>query len=75
MRFDVATLYGEEEAAWKGELLRCHRSQQERNLRSRGHGFDERVLAMDGDSAASCRLGAPYAEVFEIERVGATGGR
>jgi LmbE family N-acetylglucosaminyl deacetylase len=68
MRFDVVTPYGEVEAAWKGKLLRSHRSQQERNLRSRGRGLDERILEMDRDTAASCRLSAPYAEAFEVER-------
>jgi LmbE family N-acetylglucosaminyl deacetylase len=68
MRYDVVTPYGKEEAAWKAELLRSHRSQQERNLRSRGRGFDERILEMDRDTAAACDLSAPYAEAFEVER-------
>ncbi len=67
MRYDVVTPYGAAEAAWKGELLRFHRSQQERNLRSRGRGVDERILEMDRDTAAACGVGAPYAEVFEME--------
>lgn len=63
MRLDLATVFDEEEAAWKAELLRCHRSQHERNLRSRGIGFDERILAMNRQTGTAC--GAPYAEAFE----------
>ena len=70
MRFDVVTPYGEESAEWKGALLRHHRSQQERNLRARGQGFDERILTMDRDTAAACGLAEPYAEGFEVELVG-----
>ena len=67
MRYDVVTPYGEDLAAWKGTLLRFHRSQQLRNLRRRGRGFDERILAMDRDSAAASGAAGPYAEVFETE--------
>jgi LmbE family N-acetylglucosaminyl deacetylase len=70
MRCDVYTPYGEEQAAWKAELLRCHRSQQQRNLNQRGMGFDERILATDRESAAACGLDAPYAEVFELALFG-----
>jgi hypothetical protein len=45
MRTDLITPYNSVQAAWKAELLRCHRSQHERNLRTRGIGFDERILA------------------------------
>lgn len=65
MRLDLATVFDDEEAAWKARLLRCHRSQHERNLRSRGIGFDERILAMNRGIGAD--LGAGYAEAFEVE--------
>lgn len=68
MRYDAVTPYGDREAEWKGELLRCHRSQQRRNLRSRGRGLDERILEMDRDTAQACGLAAPYAEAFELQR-------
>jgi LmbE family N-acetylglucosaminyl deacetylase len=63
MRVDLITAYDEEDAAWKAALLRCHRSQQERNLRSRGIGFDERILA--SDRAAAEPFGYHAVESFE----------
>lgn len=74
MRLDLYTFFGEEDAAWKGELLRFHRSQHARNLKTRGMGFDQRVLqvnratAEDAKTAGSCQ---PYAEAFELQRFGA----
>jgi LmbE family N-acetylglucosaminyl deacetylase len=70
MRCDVYLEYGKDEAAWKGQLLRFHRSQQQRNLNHRGYGFDERILNMDRQSARALSVGAPYAEVFELELFG-----
>lgn len=67
MREDVLTPYGEERAAWKAALLRCHLTQQRRNLRTRGHGFDERILGMDRETARRHGLGDPYAEAFEVQ--------
>lgn len=64
MRTDLLTPYDEAAAAWKAGLLRCHRSQHERNLRSRGIGFDERILA--SDRAAAEPFGCMAAECFEI---------
>ncbi|TEU16959.1 MAG: PIG-L family deacetylase [Anaerolineales bacterium] len=72
MRCDVYLGFGEEEAAWKGELLRFHRSQHQRNLNQRGHGMDERILRVDRQSAEACSVDAPYAEVFELEFFGAS---
>ena len=71
MRCDVYLGFGEEEAAWKGKLLRFHRSQHQRNLNHRGHGMDERILEVDKDSAKACSIDMPYAEVFELEFFGA----
>ena len=70
MRADLYTYFGEEDARWKAELLRFHRSQQERNLRTRGQGFDERVLAMNRESARLAGAALPYAECFELRRYG-----
>lgn len=64
MRLDLVTTFGEEEAAWKAALLRCHRSQHERNLRTRGIGFDERILATNREVGAE--VGAVFAEGFEV---------
>jgi LmbE family N-acetylglucosaminyl deacetylase len=63
MRVDLITPYGAETAAWKAGLLRCHRSQHERNLRTRGCGFDERILATD--RAAAAPFGFHAVESFE----------
>jgi len=72
MRCEMYLGYGEETAAWKGELLRFHQSQHQRNLKQRGHGMDERILKMDRQSAEMCSVGEPYAEVFELEFFGAS---
>lgn len=67
MRSDVFMDFGTEEAEWKGELLRHHRSQQARNLRTSGHGFDERILRANRQAAQDLGLSMKYAEVFELE--------
>jgi len=69
MRVDLYFDFGEEDAVWKAQLLRLHRSQQERNLRTRGSGFDERVLQVNRQAAAALGLAMPYAEVFELQRI------
>jgi LmbE family N-acetylglucosaminyl deacetylase len=68
IRTDLYTPFDDEAAAWKAELLRLHRSQHQRNLNTRGHGFDERVLAINRTSARELSGAVDYAEVFEIER-------
>jgi LmbE family N-acetylglucosaminyl deacetylase len=68
MRVDAYLPFDQEAASWKAELLRFHRSQQQRNLNTRGHGFDERVLAICRQTAQEMRLADDYAEVFELER-------
>jgi LmbE family N-acetylglucosaminyl deacetylase len=70
MRRDVYMYFGDEEAAWKGELLRFHRSQHERNLKTRGYGFDERVLRINRTSAVQAGSPTRYAEVFELQSFG-----
>ena len=66
-RCDALTAYGPDVAEWKAALLRCHDSQQQRNLRTRNSGFDERILDMDRRSAAEHALAEPFAEAFEVE--------
>jgi LmbE family N-acetylglucosaminyl deacetylase len=69
MRTDLVTTFDDETATWKAELLRLHQSQHRRNLNTRGHGFDERVLAINRKSAVALNLaGEKYAECFELER-------
>ena len=71
LRLDAYTPFGEEEAQWKGALLRCHDSQHQRNLRTRGHGFDDRILNVNRQIAAEIAgCPSPYAEAFEVERFG-----
>jgi LmbE family N-acetylglucosaminyl deacetylase len=70
MRPDLYMFFGEEEAAWKAQLLRLHRSQQERNLKARGHGLDQRVLDVNREAAAKAGGARPYAEVFELRSFG-----
>jgi len=66
MRSDLYTFFGEEDARWKAELLRCHQSQHRRNLNTRGYGFDERILRVNRQSAAELPGKGAYAEVFEL---------
>lgn len=67
IRSDVVTTFDETEAAWKGELLRFHKSQHDRNLRTRNHGFDERILNVNGKDAQELGLPSDYVEIFELE--------
>lgn len=70
--FDIAS------SRWKTELLKAHRSQQERNLEQRGYGFDERVLRVNRGAwdALSQVIGEPwtraypFAETFQAEVFG-----
>lgn len=75
MRDDVMTLFAEAEAEWKGRLLRFHQTQHQRNLRTRGHGIDERILRVNRQTAARLKVPAEYAESFELElfQLNATG--
>lgn len=67
LRMDVYTPFGEDEAMWKAELLRFHDSQHQRNLNTRGHGFDERILNLNRQVARELGIAEEYAEVFEVE--------
>jgi len=67
MRTDLYMPFGREEADWKAALLRLHDSQQRRNLRARGLGFDERILAVNRAVARELALDREYAEAFEVE--------
>ncbi len=74
IRKDLFVLFGEEGAVWKGALLKAHDSQQERNIHSRGIGFDKRILHMNhtswrhlAETSTPVGSSARYAEVFEIE--------
>jgi LmbE family N-acetylglucosaminyl deacetylase len=66
MRVDAYFPFDRRAAAWKSELLRFHRSQQERNLRTRGGGLDDRILKVNADAASELGIPEAFAEVFEI---------
>ncbi len=70
MRYDVYTVFGEKDAEWKGQLLRFHESQQQRNLHTRNHGLDERVLRVNRKIARENLQMTMYAEAFELEFFG-----
>jgi len=70
MREDVYVLFAEDEAGWKRELLRHHASQQRRNLRTRGIGFDERILAGNARIASAAGRHGCFAEAFELRTAG-----
>ncbi len=72
MRTDLYTPFDEAQAAWKAELLRHHDTQHQRNWLTRGHGFDDRILAGNRQIARDLSLAAPYAEAFEVARYGAS---
>jgi LmbE family N-acetylglucosaminyl deacetylase len=71
LRMDIYTPFGEEDAQWKAQLLRFHDSQHQRNLNTRGHGFDKRILDTNRQIAQDLGLQEPYAEAFEVEMFGA----
>lgn len=74
IRPDLFICFGEESAQWKRTLLRAHDSQQQRNIRIRGVGFDERILRVNREgrrrlpeASALAVSSLQYAEVFEME--------
>ena len=67
MRTDLYMPFGREEADWKAQLLRFHDSQHQRNLRTRGHGFDYRILDVNLQIARDLSIAHEYAEAFEVE--------
>lgn len=66
-RTDIYLAFDEVTARWKAELLRFHHSQQQRNLNTRGHGFDDRILSVNRQLALELGLQEPYAEAFALE--------
>ncbi len=67
MRDDIYTIFGGKEASWKAEMLRHHLSQHQRNLNTRGHGFDDRILNVNKEIAKRIGEDVIYAEAFEVE--------
>ena len=69
-RTDLYCPFDEEAATWKRRLLLHHRSQEHRNRLWRGHGFDDRILAVNRALAQELGCAQPYAEAFEVWRAG-----
>lgn len=67
MRTDLYIPFDQDEADWKAALLRLHDSQHQRNLRTRGRGFDDRILDVNRAIARELSLAHEYAEAFEVE--------
>lgn len=75
MRHDVYTVFGAHDAEWKARLLRFHDSQQQRNVNTRNHGLDERVLRVNRQIAHEVlHMKDMYAEVFEVQFFGQESG-
>lgn len=69
LRQDAVTFFDETFATWKAELLLCHSSQHQRNLNTRGYGFDQRILRENKKWAVEFGHVGQYAETFETERI------
>ncbi|MDD5706922.1 MAG: PIG-L family deacetylase [Kiritimatiellae bacterium] len=67
MRTDLYMPFDQGKAEWKAQMLRFHDSQHQRNLRTRGHGFDDRILDLNRTIARDLSLKCEYAEAFEVE--------
>jgi len=67
MQVHAFTPFDADVATWKAEMLRFHDTQHHRNLHTRGHGFDERILQVNRRIASDLALDAEYAEAFEIQ--------
>ena len=67
LRVDAYLSFDESESQWKRQMLRFHRSQQERNLEQRGSGLDDRILALNARTAAELQIDDSYAEGFQVE--------
>lgn len=78
IRDDLFVVFDEERARGKRSMLRCHDTQQQRNLLTRSIGFDERILGVNRSGYERLPKGlqpteglSRYAEVFELEIFGA----
>ncbi|MFH1350155.1 MAG: PIG-L family deacetylase [Pseudomonadota bacterium] len=67
-RSDMYAVFSEKEMEWKRQLLLFHQSQHQRNLNTRGHGFDDRILGFNRRIALEELDSAGYAEAFEIRQ-------
>ena len=67
MRTDLYMPFDHKIGDWKAEMLRFHDTQHQRNLHTRGYGFDKRILDYNRQIARDLSLSQEYAEAFEIE--------
>ncbi len=66
MYLDLVTTFGEDVRQWKGELLRCHASQHERNLWSCGYGLDKRILEANRQIASKAGVEIEFARGVKV---------
>lgn len=66
---NAITAFDEAEAGWKAEMLRHHASQHQRNLNTRGYGFDKRILSVNRRLARELNIETGYAEGFEVRNI------
>lgn len=69
LRIDLYLPFDPTDADWKAEMLRFHDTQHQRNLRTRGHGLDDRILDTNRATADRLGLDAPFAEAFEFQMI------
>jgi LmbE family N-acetylglucosaminyl deacetylase len=67
IRLDAYIAFDQGNSLWKREMLRFHQSQQTRNLQTRGHGFDDRILKVNAAIAKQLKVDLAYAEGFQVE--------
>lgn len=67
IRLDAYIAFDHLTSLWKREMLRFHQSQQTRNLETRGHGFDDRILKLNKAIAKGVKANHEYAEGFQVE--------
>ncbi|MFI4913075.1 MAG: hypothetical protein ACIAQZ_15560 [Sedimentisphaeraceae bacterium JB056] len=66
---DMYMPFDRNQALWKAEMLRFHRSQHSRNFNTRGYGFDQRLLELSRQAALEYKLDCDYAELFEMREL------
>jgi LmbE family N-acetylglucosaminyl deacetylase len=67
IQLDAFIAFDQATSSWKREMLRFHQSQQTRNLQTRGHGFDDRILMVNAAIAEQLQTYQSYAEGFQVE--------
>lgn len=68
MRVDFYTPLTDEDVVWKTELFNHHKTQDHRNLQTRGVTLADRILKSNAQIAENNHLPCRLAEAFEIEQ-------